>query len=324
MSSRQIRNTVILLKSETVYGISSVPTGTANALLISEMNINPFNAQNVKRDLIRPYFGASEELPGPRFVTLDISLEQTGPGVVATAPAWAAAVLACGMAEVLTPTVRADYTPITVGAQSCTIEWYDAGLMHRATGCFGNPTLMYGIGTIPKAKFSFTGLYQTPTVVGTPAVTLTAWKQPQVIAAANTAGIIMGGTHAVGVAPAIAGGTPYPCQGIEIGFNNKIDFNALLGGDTVDFSNREVSAKVTFDLTAAQEAAAYADIETATLTTLGFQHGTVVNQKMLLWAPSAQRINPTKAEANGKRLQSFDFRLVPVLGNDELRIVTSY
>ena len=44
MATRYIRQTVILAKIETVSGTDAVPTGAANALLISNMNITPLEA----------------------------------------------------------------------------------------------------------------------------------------------------------------------------------------------------------------------------------------------------------------------------------------
>ena len=44
----------------------------------------------------------------------------------------------------------------------------------------------------------------------------------------------------------------------------------------------------------------------------------------MVWMPNVQRINPTKADANGKRLVAFDLRLIPISGNDEIRVVTSF
>jgi hypothetical protein len=324
MPNRQIKKTIILLKQETTYGVDSVPTGALNALLVSGISVNPFNSANAKRNNIRPYFGGSEELPGPRYVTMDFSLELAGSGTVATAAAWGAALQSCGFAETLTATIRTDYTPITNAIKSCTIYWHDDGLLHKATGCYGNPTFKLGVGDIPMLSLSFTGLYSTPTVVANPTGVYTAWKQPQVLMSASSAGINLGGTHNAAVAPAIATGTLFPSQGLEIMVNNKVDFNALLGGETVDMSDREMTAKVTFDLDATQEAAAYAAVEAATLGSLGLSHGTVANQKLLIFAPSTQRINPGKAETNGKRLVSVDFRLLPTVGDDELRVVTSF
>ncbi len=324
MPNRLIRNTAILLKQEVTYGLDPVPTGAANALLVSNLSITPFNASNVDRDNIRPFLGGTEQLVGSRYVQCGFDIELVGAGTVAIAPAWGPALMACGFAETLTATVRADYTPISTAFTSATIYWHDDGLLHKATGCRGNVVFKLGVSNRPVMSFTFTGLYSTPTVVGNPTVTLTAWKTPQVIIDANTGDLIFGGTHATGTAPTIATGTAYPSQGIEIDMGNKVDFNALLGGETVDLTQRNVTAKFTLDLTATEEAASYAAVEATTLTTIGIQHGTVANNKMLVWMPSVQRINPTKADANGKRLVAFDARLIPVSGNDEIRIVTSF
>lgn len=324
MAERLVRNTAILFKQETVYATDAVPTGTANAMLVSNLSITPFNANNVDRDIIRPYLGGSEQLVGTRYVQLGFDLEYTGPGTAGIAAPWGPPLLSCGFAEVLTSGVRADYIPTSSTIASGTIYWNDDGFLHKATGCRGNVVFKLGVGNRPVMSFSFTGLYTTPTVAAAPTLTLTAWKTPQVITDANTGDVTLGATHALLTTPALVGGSSFTSQGIEIDMGNKVDFNALLGGETVNLSQRNVSAKLTFDLDASQEATAYAAIESNTLTSLALIHGTTANQRMLVWCPAMQRINPGKAEANGKRLVSVDARMIPVSGNDEIRIVTSF
>ena len=324
MPNRLIRNTAILLKVEGTYAVDSVPTGGANAMLVSNLLINPMNSQNVDRDLIRPYLGGSDLLPGTRYVEMGFDIEMAGAGTVAVAPAWAPALMACGFAEVLTATVRADYLPVSTANASATLYWYDDGVFHKATGCRGTATIKLKVGERPVLSFKFTGLYSTPTAAGSPAVTLTGFRTPQVVTDVNTQDVTFGGTHALATAPLIATGTLYPSQGIELDIGNAVSFNALLGGETVDLTQRNVSGKVTLDLTAAQEVALIASAEAGTLQTVGISHGTVANNKVLLWMPAVQLINPAKAEVNGKRLVSFDLRALPVAGNDELRIVTSF
>ena len=63
MAARYHRNTAILAKIEATYGTDATPTEAANALLVSNVSINPLNAQNVSRDLIRPFLGGSEQQP---------------------------------------------------------------------------------------------------------------------------------------------------------------------------------------------------------------------------------------------------------------------
>ena len=324
MPNRVIRNTAILLKQEVTYAVDATPVGATDALVVSNLSITPFNAQNVDRDIIRPYLGGSEQLAGTRYVQMGFDVELSGPTVIATAPAWAPSLMACGFAQVLTATIRADYVPISTAFTSATIYWHDDGLRHTAVGCRGNVVFKLGVGQRPVMSFTFTGLYRTPVVAANPSVTLTNFTVPQVITDANTGDLILGGTHATGIAPAIAAGNPFPSQGIEIDMGNKVDFNALLGGETVDLTQRNVTAKVSLDLDATQELAMYTAVEANTLTSLGLQHGTVANQKMLVWMPSVQRINPGKEDVNGKRMVSLDLRAVPTSGNDEIRIVTSF
>lgn len=324
MANRIIRNTAVLAKIETTYGLDSTPAGTTDALLVSGLSINPINAQNVDRDIIRAYLGASEQLLGTRYVELGLTVEFVGAGTVATAPAWGKLLRACGFAETLTATFRADYTPVSTGFESLTIYWFDDGVRHVATGCRGNVSIKMNVGGRPELQFRFLGVYSTPTAVANPSTTLTAWKTPQVVTDQNTGDLVFGGTHATGVAPAITGGTPYPSQGIELDLGNAVNFTALLGGETVDITQRAASGKVTLDLTAAQEVTFMGNVELATLTTIGLIHGTVANNKAMLWMPGVQLVNPQKADVNGKRMVSFDLRLTPVSGNDELRLVTSF
>ena len=95
MGNRLIRNTVILLKLEGpgLYGTDPVPTGAANAMLVSNLSVTPMNSQNVDRDLIRPYLGGSEQLMGTRYVEMGFDIELVGSGAVATAPAWGPALM---------------------------------------------------------------------------------------------------------------------------------------------------------------------------------------------------------------------------------------
>ncbi len=180
------------------------------------------------------------------------------------------------------------------------------------------------VGERPVMSFKFTGIYSTPTAAANPSVTLTAWRTPMVVTDANTQYLTFGATHSTTLAPAFAGGTVYPSQGIEIDIGNSVNFTALLGGETVDLTQRSVTGKVSLDLTEAQEVTMYQAVEAGTLQSLGLLHGTVANQKVGLWMPSVQLTNAQKADINGKRMVSFDLRVLPSTGNDEIRVITSF
>ncbi len=318
MANRLIRKTAILLKVETTYGVDAVPTGAANAQLVSNLSINPLNAQNVERDLVRTYLGASEQLVGTSYVEMGFDVEMQGSGAAGTSPAWGAALRACGFAEAISAGQRVEYTPVTDTLESATIYWYDDGVLHKGLGGRGSVEISAGVGERPVFRFKFILLDGGISAAANPSLTLTAWKQPKVVNDVNTGDLTFGGTYSAG---AITGGTVWPSRGLNLNVSNSVNFTPLLGGETVDLSQREVTGSMQLDLTAAQEVTFMSAVKANTLDTLSLLHGTAAGYKVLLHAPAFQMLNPSKQEVNGKRLIGYDLRCMPVSGNDELRIV---
>jgi hypothetical protein len=318
MANRVVRKTAILLKIETVYGTDSTPTGAANALLVSNLSVTPLVANNVNRDLIRAYFGGSEQLVGPGYVEMGFDLELQASGTLGTAPAWGPALRACGWAEAITASTRVEYTPITDSLESATIYWHDDGVLHKGLGARGIWEIAAGVGERPVIRCRFIALDGGISATANATPTLTAWKKPQVITDTNTADVLLGGSYSAG---AVTGGTAYPSQGLSLSSGNAVNFTPLVGGETVELSARDISGHINFDLTAAQEVSFMADVKANNTQTISMLHGTTSGLKILLFGAAAQFINPTKQEVNGKRLVGYDLRLVPVSGNDELRIV---
>jgi hypothetical protein len=325
MADRKVRNTAILAKIETTYGTDPTPTGGANAMLVSNQSVTPLEANLVDRALIRPFLGGSEQIPGTRFKRVQFDVEAVGSGSAGTAPAWGVLLRACGMAETLIASTRADYLPITNLMESATIYYYDDGVLHKLLGARGTFTLNLKQGELPKLTFNFQGIDGGDTAASNPAVTLTNFLTPQAIVDANTADVTFGATCSPTGAPALTGGTAYPSLGIEgLDIGHAVNFQALLGGESVEITDRQAVAKLQIDVTAAQEVSFATTVKDASAISVGLLHGTVVGRKLLVFMPAAQLTNWTKTELNGKRLVGYDLRVNPSAGNDELRIVTSF
>lgn len=319
--SRYTRNYVLLALVEGTYGSDPTPTGGANAMLVSKPQLTPISAQNVLRDVMVGYLGQKEELVGTRFMQCQFDVELAGSGTAGTRPAFGDLLLGCALAETISAVTRVDYTPISTALQSVTFYWYDDGVLHKMKGARGDVGVKLGIGGIPVLSFTFKGLYSTPTAASNAAPTLSGFKVPQVVTPAFTGTLTFGGTHASTGAPAITGGTQYPGQGLEVMLNNSVDYVPVLGGESVEITQRASAAKFSLDLTAAQEVTLIGNVESATLQTVGLTHDTRAGYKSLIWLPSVQLINPTQADVNGKRFTAFDARCVPTGGNDEFRLV---
>ena len=316
---RFIRNTVLLAKIETTEGTDAVPTGAVNALLISNVSINPLNAQNVDRALIRTYFGGSEQLVGTANVSVEFTVELAGSGTAGTAAAWGELLRACGMAETGAAGYKA-YAPDAPGAaKSATLYYYDDGVLHKLLGAKGDYKLSMSIGGRPTLVFTMTGRDGGVTAVSNATPTLTGWKVPLVVTDPNTADVKFGATYATG---AVTGGTAYTSQGLEIMLGNNVQFTPLLGGEFIDITDRSVTGTINLDLTASQEVTFMTNVKANTLQAISLEHGCAAGAFVGIYMPACQLINPSKKDVNGRRLIGFDLRSVPVAGNDDLVIYT--
>lgn len=317
--TRYIRNAVVLIKTETTVGTDAVPTGLANAVLIAEMDITPIEIDAIKRDNIKGYFGADSEMIGVSHVKCSVTVELAGSGAAATAPAWGPLLLAAATAEgLLTTPDRVEYTPVSTALKTATIYYYDDGVLHKMLGVMGDCTLMAKGNDRPKFKFEYTGIDGAMTATANATPTLTGWKVPVALTKANVVDITLGATYAAG---ALTGGTAYPSNGLELKFGNVVNFDANLTNEKVEISNREMTGSFELELTAAQEVAFMAVVKAGTLQSLAFTIGTATGYKLIIHAPAMQLKNPRKVNVNGTRYVGYDYRLVPVSGNDEVRFV---
>lgn len=317
MSGRYPRNSAILAKIEVTEGIDPIPTGAANAMLVTDITVNPLNAQNVDRDFIRNYFGASEQLVGTSYVELSFGVELAGSGVVGTAPKWGPLLQACGCA-LTTNLVFVSYQPAAPGAQSSvTIYYYDDGVLHKLLGAKGTLVGSAMIGERPMLKFSFTGIDGGVTAAVNPTTTLTGFSKPPVVTNANTGDLLLGCTYALG---ALSAGTSKVSRGLSLDFGNAVAYTPLLGADYIDITDRAVTGKVQLDLAAAAEVSFMTDVKANLTQSVGLEHGTVAGNIVGFYMPAVQFINPTKEEVNGRRLIGADLRSVPLVGNDDVLI----
>lgn len=316
--SRYIKNTLIAAAIEATLGTDATPTGAANAVLVTDMSITPLDAQNINRDLVRGFFGGSEQLVGPGSVKLSYSVELAGSGTAGTAPCWGKLLQACAVGEgTLATPARIEYTPVSTGLKGLTQYYYDDGVLHKLLSSMGDFNLTAKIGERPMLKFDWVGL-DGGISAATDTGTFTAWKKPVAMTKANVIDITLGATYATG---ALTGGTVYSSTGLDMKAGNQVNYTALLSSETVDITDRESTGSIELDLTAAQEVALMATVKSNTTQSLAITIGTTAGNKIIFFAPAVQLLNPKKVDKNGKRLIGYDVRFVPANGNDEWRIV---
>jgi hypothetical protein len=388
MPSRLDRHRIILAKIQPTQGTDAVPTGAANAVLLAGIpKVTPFKASNENRDLIRNYFGASEQLVGAGYVELAFSVEfqSGGSGIGASAAPWGALARGAGWNETLlaaavtgtaqsgstsstlklaagasvtddfyngmrvsltggtgsgqsalildydgttkvatvgpawsvTPDAtstysidaNAAYAPISESQEMLSIYYYRSGVLRKAIDCRGAiETVDCGVGKRPLFNFRMLGIDAGVSAASNPAQTLTGWKVPEVINDPNTGDILLGGSA-------------YPSRGFTINGGNQVGYTPLLGGEAIDITGRQITGRTDLSLTAAQVATFHSTVRNNTLQSFGFLHGTAAGKRMSITGPAVQLLDQEETETNGRALDGYSMRFLPVNGNDELRIV---
>lgn len=94
-----MRNAVVLAKLETNYGEDAAPEA-ANAMLVSEVNINPLAGSAIDLNYVKPYMGGQPSMRVEDYVTLSMTCDLVGNANATTPGApYDALLQACGVAK---------------------------------------------------------------------------------------------------------------------------------------------------------------------------------------------------------------------------------
>lgn len=317
--SRQINKTVIAVQVESVYGVSPGIVATTDAILIANPKFQ-IARDVVSRDLVRGYYGGSEQLMGARRADIEFDVELAGSGTVDTPPAWGKLLLGCGMAQTITVASRVEYTPISVSMASLSVHFFMDGVRYLARGARGNVSFRMNAYERPMMHFKLTGFDTLANAVSL-GTDFTAWQRPLVITDANAGDIRLGGTYAAGV---VSAGAVLASRGLEVDLGNKVSHLKMLGGEEVQITAREVTGSMKVALDAASEVTWRTDINANVNASLGFNFGTVAGNRITVFAPNVQRVNPQVEDYEGNVLMATELRALPLAvgGNDDIRIVT--
>ena len=318
-NTRYMRKSVLLAGTEATYG-TAVVVGATDMIVASnvEMTMNP---SNKNRDVIYPWLGASEELVGDDYMTISFECELAPSGAAGTAPQWGKLLKGCGMSETVVATTSVEYKPISDTFSSLTLKFNIDGAFFQCTGSRGTFELTMGVGDIPKIKFTFTGLYDGTQGTYSLNPTSTLWKTPEIVTNRNTTGIKLACTYAAGV---LTAGTAYDSRGLNsLNIGNSVAYQNMIGtgSEQVVISDRSSTGSVVMNLSAADELLFRTAIRANTTTSMGMEHGSAAGKKVVIYAPSVQRINPKVVNQDGMAMLGMDLRILPTsAGNDEFVI----
>ncbi|MBL0142661.1 MAG: hypothetical protein IPP91_11310 [Betaproteobacteria bacterium] len=154
-----MRRALVMAKIESTYGTDPTPAGV-DAVLLRNLRIKPMAAEFAPRDLIRSFFGNSENLPAAIHAEAEFEIEVAGSGAVATAPKWGMFMRACAMSET---TTAADVTgaaqagaatTVTLAAGASAVDNFYNGMKVDITAGTGSGSTGIIVGYVGATKIA--------------------------------------------------------------------------------------------------------------------------------------------------------------------------
>ncbi len=306
---KKTRLRALLAKDEASYGTDPTPTGSANAILCTELSIEPIQSDEVSRDLIRSYLGNYDTLLANSRAQVTITVEMAGSGAKGTSPQISPLLTSCGLSETTSSGVSVTYAPVSSGFDSCTIVYNADGIQHKLTGCRGTYSISCEVGSIPTITFVMTGLYNAPTDTTMPTCTFQNQADPLVFKQGNTSGFQFQGYSAA-------------LNSFSFEMNNEIVYRELVGGTKeVVLNNRAPSGTVQIE----NIPLATKNYFTAATSNLSgnntFQHGQSDGNKVTVSMPKANITAPAYSSVDDIDMLDLAYTAVPNSGNDEVSLV---
>ena len=304
------RKRTILLKTESSYGSDPSPTGSANAVLVRELNIEPIQSDEVESTTIRAYLGNYDVLLANQRVNVTFDVEMAGSGTAGTEPHYSPALKACGLAVTTVSSTSNTYAPVSTSFSSCTIYVNIDGVNHAVTGCRGTFSINCSVNEIPVISFNMTGKYNAPADVSLPTCTYQKQADPLIFKNDNVSNFeIFGSSMAL--------------QNWSFDMNNETVYRELIGTTAtkeVLITDRKPSGTLSIEAPSLSSKNFFTIATGSSTGTNKFVHGTTAGNKVEVSCPQSDVTTPTYEDSDGIQLLNLPFTATPNSGNDELSL----
>lgn len=303
------KSKIILVKPEATYGLDPAPTGPLNAMLLTDVTLQPMEGEDVSRNLERPYLGAQEELPTGLRVVLTGSFELVGSGTVGTPPAWGPLLRACAAAEVVTANTSVEYSPISESHESVAVHFWIGPSRHVILGAKGTAVASINAQGIPTVRVTITGLFTRPADQARPNVDLTKFQRPQIASKANTPTFTIAGTA-------------FKLRSYTLDLANDVQPRLLVGYEGIQIVDRNELLSATVEAVPLATYNPYQLAEEGTPQAVVIEHGTAAGKRVRITAGQAVQRRVSGFEQNQNIVEwPLSFRPMPTsAGNDQWKI----
>ena len=315
MAFYQSKDRLILCKKESSYGTDANPAAT-DALFVRSIEIEPLQADEVEREVIRGYGGNYDVILANQRAAITLEVELAASGTAGTAPRWGPLFEACGHSETIVAGTSVTYAPVGDDFSSATIEYYVRKgantLLHKLTGCRGSFSINCEVSSIPTITFTMVGIYNDPVDGADVTPTYSNQAAPTIFNKANTTSFTL-----MGFAAAM--------QSYSFDQAQNTIYRELVGGTKeVLTPDRRPSGTAVIEAPDPDDHDYFADATGTGTGTNTFQQGQTAGNKLTWSAPQTDIGAPTYSDSDGIQMLNIPFRATPTTaGNDEYSLVAT-
>jgi len=304
----KFRRTATLAKIESVYGTDSTPTGEANAMLITDVSIDPVRSTKINRDLQLPAAGQDLTLLAGLHVQFACKAELAASGEAGVAPKWGVLARACGLAQTIVAETSVEYDPVSASEESAALYFYADGGMHKLTGMRGNMRVEFTKLGLAYLAFDFLGIYNPVSSSAFPGtVTLTGWEKPKPLSKANTPTASLH-SHAVKM----------PALTLDLG--QQLDYRDYANQQEVVIADRSPNGSITIETPDPATKNYFTNVVAETVGALQVVHGVGAGKIVTIDCPYVQLTDPRRVNDNNTSMMQLALGLTRSAGDDEFKI----
>ncbi len=302
---------LILAKIESTAGTAETAVAE-DAILAVEPTLTPLVGGTVCRDLVRSYYGASEDLQVGSHQQIEFSVELAASGTAGTPPQLGKLLQACGMAETST-TGRVEYAPVSGQEKTLTVICNWDGQQHTLSGCRGTWKLTSGAQLIPRLRFTFLGKWNDPSSVTAVEGDYRAWRAPTPGSPSDTPTFELHGKSDLALSK------------LDLDYAVQTVHREVIGAaNDVMITGRHPAGSIAFDAPTLSSFNAFTTARAGTTGALKLIHGgadSLDNAGKLIEinCPKVQFVDPRYRDEEGVLQIAAGLKLAPNTGNDEVK-----
>lgn len=308
--AKSMKKMLLLAKKEVTPGTDSTPTAAANAILCRALMPEPITAEQVQRNLIRPYKGNSGSLTVGEHRKFTFEVELAGAGAVGTEPKWGLLLEACGFAATITAGTDVTYDLVSEGEPTLTLYGILDKTQFVITNAKGTVSFELNSKSIPVMKFEFLGTYTAATELGSMPVDAdySDFIQPKTVGKANTPTFSFHGLSAC-------------MSAFSVNLANSLAWRELVNCAAPHSPDRQPSGSVTMEMPSITTKNWAEIVRNSVVGACSLVHGTVPGNIIELAMPAVQCKPFTLQDDQSIAMINMPFDINPVGGNDELQII---